>query len=274
MDVPERPADAAAPAAGSGTQSIQRAALLLRHLSWHNRTGLRLVDLYRKAHLERSTTHRILQSLVAERLVVQDQSSKRYHLGPFAYEMGLAAAPPLPLRDICHSHLRRLADVSGDTVFLTARAEFDGVCLDRTEGAYPVKAFVLEVGRRRPLGVGGGGLAILSLMEPVEVDRILRANAQRLADRFPRYSERTAKAAIARARRVGHVLQDVQEVPGIRSLAMALRGEAGQPLAALSISAMSHRLEGERISTLLSAMAQAVQVIESELGLRKPTVVE
>src|ERR1700712_568460 len=94
----------------SGTQSIQRAALLLRLLASHHRTGLRLVELYRKAELERPTAHRILHGLVAERLVMQDQASKRYFLGPLLYEIGLAAAPRSPLRDICHRHLVDLAE--------------------------------------------------------------------------------------------------------------------------------------------------------------------
>lgn len=252
-------------ALASGTQSIQRAVQLLRLLTLHNRIGLRLVDLHRKAGLERSTTHRILQSLVNERLATQDQSSKRYHLGPFVYEMGLAAAPRSQLRDLCHTHLRALAELSGDTVFLTARAELDGVCLDRMEGAYPVKAFVLEVGKRRPLGIGGGSLAILSEMDPVECDRILRSNAIRLAERYPRYSEGAVKSALARARRTGYVLQDVVEVPGIRSLALPIVAAPGVPVAALSISAMAQRLGPDRVPDLVRAMGEAAHAIEAEL---------
>ncbi len=255
----------------SGTQSIQRAALLLRLLTAHHRTGMRLVDLYRKAGLERPTTHRILQGLIAERMVQQDQATKRYSLGPLVYEMGLAAAPRSPLRDICHRHLGELAEVSGDTVFLTARSGLDGVCLDRAEGAYPVKVFVLEVGRRRPLGVGGGGLAILSALGPVECDRVLRANAERLVERFPRYDEAQVRHTIARARDTGHTLYDVVEVPGIRTLAMPIVGSGGEPVAAVSISTMAQRMEPARLDELLPAMRRAVAVIEEELS-SQPTV--
>lgn len=250
----------------SGTQSIQRAASLLRLLTAHHRTGLRLVDIYRKARLERATAHRILQGLIAEGLVTQDRKTKLYFLGHALYEMGLAAAPRPQLRDICHPHLGDLARISGDTVFFTARAGLDGVCLDRAEGAFPVKAFVLEIGRHRPLGVGGGALALLAGLPAGECDRILVANRPRLQEQLPRYSEQTARAIIARARRTGYALADVVELPGIRSLGMAVRKPDGEAVGAISISAMSQRLESDRLRELAVAMRGAVSAIEGELA--------
>jgi len=251
----------------SGTQSLQRAALLLRLLTAHNRTGMRLVDLYRKAKLERATAHRILQGLIAERFVIQDQQSRYYFLGSALYEMGLAAAPrpQLRLRDICHPHIGELARISGDTVFFTGKSGLDGVCLDRAEGAFPVKAFVLEIGRRRPLGVGGGGLAILCALSAEECDRILSANAPKLSEKFSRYNEQKVRSVVTRAKRTGFVLSDVVEVPGIRTLAMPVRMPGGDVVGAISISAMAQRFEPKRLDELIAAMKVAVSAIEGEL---------
>src|SRR6218665_2093181 len=134
------------PARVAGSQVVQRIALLMRLVAAGQGSGLRLADLYRAADLERPTVHRLLQSLVAERLLRQDSHTHRYFLGPAMYEMGLAASPTLAL---------------GDIVFLTERSGLDGVCTDRAEGDAPIKVYVLEIGRRRPLTVGGGSAAIL-----------------------------------------------------------------------------------------------------------------
>jgi DNA-binding IclR family transcriptional regulator len=250
----------------SGTQSIQRAAAILRLLTSHHRTGLRLVDLYRKAGLERTTAHRILQGLIAERLVAQDKQTRRYFLGPFVHEMGLTAAPRVQLRDICHPALLQLAQDSGDTVFLTVRSGLDGVCLDRAEGAFPVKVFVLEVGRQRPLGVGGGGLAILSGLDEVEQRRILQANAARLREKYARYDEGAVLRAIAVARRNGYLVMDVLEVPGIRTLAMPILDHAGNSVAALSIATMAQRMDEARLAELAPAMRFAVARVQQQLA--------
>jgi len=47
-------------------------------------------------------------------------------------------------------------------VFLIVRSGDDAVCADRAIGSYPVKTSVVDVGTRRPLGLGGGSLAMLT----------------------------------------------------------------------------------------------------------------
>lgn len=249
-----------------GTQSIQRAALLLKLLTVNNRKGMRLVQLYRKAKLERPTAHRILQGLIAERLVRQDNKSKRYFLGPMIYEMGLAAAPQFQLRDLCHSHLLTLAAQSTDTIFLNLRSGLETVCIDRTEGAFPVKAFVLDVGRRRPLGIGGGGLAILSAMSKKDRSRILKTNQPKLVARYPRFDMAKTNAIIEQGIEDGFTVSDVLEVPGIRTIAMPIKVGAENPVAAISISTLAPRLDARRSAELGPIIREAVNQIEDELA--------
>lgn len=247
----------------SGTRVIKRMAALMRLLAAHNRAGMKLMDLCRGAGIERSTAHRLLQSLVEEGLIVQDRLSKRYFLGMAVYEMGVAV-PAMQLRDLCHPHLRQMAVQTGDTNFLTVRSGFDGVCLDRNEGANPI-SYVLEAGRRRPLGVGSSNLAILSNLDADEVGRICRENLPRLLQKFPRYSEAELLRRLALARRHGYVLADVVEKFGIRALAMCIRDHDGKPIAAVSISALGSELEGERMTRMKLLLRSTIDAIEVQL---------
>ena len=256
----------AAPTRASGSQVVQRVALLMRLVAAGQRSGLRLADLHRAASLERPTVHRLLQALVGERLLRQDGASRRYFLGPAMYEMGLAASPQLALRDICHPHLQRIAQHTGDTVFLTERSGLDGVCTDRAEGNAPIKAYVLEIGKRRPLTVGGGATAILSAMDDVEVDRICRANLDRTLKKFARYSEPTLRGAIARARARGFVLSGVLEIPDVRTVAVSIRDVGGAPVAAISVSTVASRLDDERAIEIGTLVRSAVKAIEAALA--------
>lgn len=166
----------------TGTQSIQRAALLLREIAAHNRLGLRLVDLAIRSKLERPTVHRILKSLVAENMVTQNPENRRYFLGQALFEFGLAAAQQFSLRDLCQASLNRIAEKTGDTVFLTLRNGNEAVCIDRKDGAYPIKVFTLNIGDRRPLGVGAGGLAVLAALPPQQIQEIVNDITPRLAN--------------------------------------------------------------------------------------------
>lgn len=255
----------------SGTQTIQRAALLLRLLTAHNRTGLRLVDLYQKAELERSTTHRILQGLIAEQLVAQHPISKRYFLGSNTYEMGLAAAPLFNLRDLCHPHVQALAEATGDTVFVVVRSGFDGVCVDRMEGSFPIRVFIMEIGRRRPLNVGGCNIAIMSTLSDDEITRICNVNRDRVIQAYPNYSDKAFRNRIADVRSKGFLVNEILEVPNARSMAVPLHTSfEGSASAAISISAVAGRFEGPRLEDLSTLLLDKVKNIEAEIALFHP----
>ncbi|OWT60097.1 IclR family transcriptional regulator [Candidimonas nitroreducens] len=248
-----------------GTQLIRRVAQLLRLLTANNRTGLRLVDISCASGIERSTVHRILQALIAERLVSQQQSTKRYFLGLGAYEMGVAVAPPVKLRDICQPYMNALAEQTGDTIFLTVRSGFDGVCVDRKEGTHPVKVFVLEPGRRRPLGVGASNIAILAALSPDECTRIRNANRPRIKERYPNYTEQELTQRIYSSQALGYTVTDVIEAPGVRSVGMCIRNTAREPIAAISVSTIESRLDVVRVSEVVTFLQYAIKSVESEL---------
>ena len=259
-------------ASKSGTQVVQRVAALLRGISARNRVGARLIDLCEEVGIERPTAHRILQGLVSEGLVRQDEASKRYFLGNAMYEMGLAASPKTNLRDVCHSYLQQIAQRTGDMVFLTMRSGFDGVCIDRAEGAFPIKVFVLDVGMRRPLNIGSGAMAILSFLNDDEINRILSVNMERSLEKYPNYSEANVRKTIARARTKGFVLTDVIDLPGVRSIAMPIFDSHRQPIAAISLSTVVQRMDRSRTETLLNDLSSAVEQIQSKLILLEDDV--
>lgn len=253
-------------ASKSGTQVVQRVAALLRGISSRNRIGARLIDLCSEVGIERPTAHRILQGLVSEGLIRQDEASKRYFLGSGIYEMGLAASPRTNVRDLCHPYLQQIAQQTGDTVFLTMRTGFDGVCIDRAEGAFPIKVFVLDVGRRRPLNIGGGALAILSFLDDDEINRILSVNKERSVSKYPTYSETSVRKTIARARAKGYVASDVIELPGVRTIGLPIFDRHQQPIAAISVSTVVQRMDRHRSETVTACIEKAIEQIQPNLA--------
>src|SRR5512134_516644 len=218
----------------TGTQSIERALTLLREIAAHNRSGSRLLDLATRTGLQRPTVHRMLKCLATESMVQQDPDTHRYYLGSMVFELGLSAAPRFNLRETCHPSLTRIAEATGDTVFLTQRSGLDAVCLDRHEGTFPIKTFTLEIGMRRPLGVGTGSLAILSALPEEEVKHIIAANAPRL----PEYglTQTSLIAQVKKAQKLGYAVREMPSLAGVRSIGQALHNQAGTAFASLSVS--------------------------------------
>lgn len=258
-----RKAEAAAGARLTGTQSIERALTLLREIAAHNRGGSRLLDLAARTGLQRPTVHRMLKCLAVENMVQQDPDTHRYYLGSMVFELGLTAAPRFNLREICHPALTRIAEATGDTVFLTQRSGLDVVCLDRREGAFPIKTFTLEVGMRRPLGVGTGSLAILSALPEDEIQKVVGANAGRL----PEYAlnASTLLGQVKRAQKLGYAMRDVPGLAGVRSVAQALRNQGGVAFAALSVSTISSRMSEKRLAEVAQLLKNETRQLERQL---------
>jgi DNA-binding IclR family transcriptional regulator len=249
----------------TGTQSISRAAALLRVIAARNSVGLRLSELVATTGLERPTVRRILQGLMHERLVRQATASHRYFLGHALFELGLAASPNLDPRGLCTPSIERIEATTGDTAFLTCRSAFDSVCLDRREGSYPVRALTVEIGARRPLGSTAGGLALLMSLPDDEVDTILSANALRLP-RYGTLNTTRLRRMIGRSRALGYALNSNDIIDGVSGIAIALPPIPNLPALALSVAAISSRLDAPRQKDVVEVMRAEAEIVLKQVG--------
>ncbi|MBB6310035.1 IclR family transcriptional regulator [Xanthobacter tagetidis] len=240
-----------------GTQAVQRVARILRVLGANNRVGLKVADIAFEAELERPTAHRLLLALCHEGLARQD-ADRRFFLGPFAYELGLAAAPELDLRAMFAPALNAVAEESGDTTFLTVRSRFDTVCLDRREGTYPIKALTVEVGARRPMGTTAGGIALLASLPQEEAREVIAFNAPRLP-RYGRINAEILTRLVERARELGYALNFNDITPGVSGIGVVVPERPGLPPLALGIAAISSRLEEDRRAEVVALMRREAE---------------
>lgn len=247
----------------SGTQALARAAGLLRAIAGSPGGEAGLSALARTVGLERPTAHRILRGLVDEGLLQQNPATRGYLLGPLVYELGLVAKPPLALYGLSSDALATVAAGSGDTVFAIVASGLDGVCLARREGSYPVRALMLEVGQRRPMGIGAGSLAMLSAMPADVAGRILDANAVRIRA-VGKFDVALAREAVAQARERGHAVNVPFEAPETMSVGIQVQNAYGTPVMGLSISALRFRVE-HRLDALVALLQASKIDIEARL---------
>lgn len=253
----------------SGTQSIERVVNMLRVVASRGRGGMRLGDVTAATGLPSSTCFRMLQRLESEGMVERHPVTRKYALGPLLYELGLLARPRFHLAERCEETLASLAEITQDTVYLSERRGLEAVCSARALGDFPIKTLMLDVGIRRPLGVGAGGLAILCALPAAEADEIIDANAAR----YPKLSTLSAasvRAAVADGRQRGYAFLDAPVFPGTAAVGVAIPALA--PTAAISVAAISSRLDASRraqVAAELQRHAQALsRVLDSPLSPR------
>jgi len=249
----------------AGTQSIRRAVSILKEISMYGQRGVRLVDIANTMQLERPTVHRIIRGLVSQGMVVQDPTSKLYRLGPVVYELGIAASPYHNLREICQPALRRLADRSGDSVYLVVRSGMDTVCFDRLEGSYPIKTQTLEIGARRPLGSGAGSLAIMLELPQDEIDRVIEVNASRYS-LFGLMTPDRLRDSLEKSREAGYAINEEDVLPGVVAIGAPLKNADGTCYAGISIAGISPRLAEPRRGELASILQKEARQLSRKLA--------
>jgi DNA-binding IclR family transcriptional regulator len=251
----------------AGAQVIGRLFSMLKILAEHQESGLRFVDVARLCGLQEPTAHRMLKALLVEQMVERDETSRRYRLGPLAFELGIAAAPQFDLLGMSAPSLRRLADLTGDTAFLFIRRGNDAVCIDRVLGHYSIQTPVVTVGSRQPLGVNAGGLAILLALSSTEINDVIEAVSPRLGV----YGDCDAidiRRLVERGQKLGYASIGEMAVPGVTAMGLAVTTQFGSPAAALTVASMTGRMTAKRQAELFPILRAEVDQLAALLYRR------
>lgn len=235
-------------------KTIDRAARLLSAVAGEGDRGAMLSDVARRTGLGKGTVHRLLGALSEVGYVTQDAASRRYRLG-VGLELLAASARHGRVAALAHPILERIAGITADTAFASFREGLAAVCIGREVGSFPIRTLSLEVGHRRPLGVGSGSLALLAFLPDAEIESIIAGNRRWLAD-YPAFRPDDLQTMIAETRRYGFSFNDGRVISGMNAVGVPVLGPGGRPLAALSVAAIAERLRGERILEVARVLQQ------------------
>jgi len=245
----------------STTSPMQKTCRILCALS--DRKHRTLSTIAAATRIDKASTLRILQVLIAEGLVLRDERTKEYRYGQEAFNLAHSLQSQFDLKSLAHLSMLRLVSQTEDAVAVLVRSGMESVCVDREQGAYPIHASTIEVGSRRPLGAGSGSLAILAWLEKDEIELAL-ANLEKRLDAFPGITIKAIRKEIAAARKRGYtVLVDVV-VNRMGAIGKPIFGLDGRPIGAISISALSERVM-EREKHLARWIGEETAQIETAL---------
>ncbi len=227
-----------------GAQNLYRAISIIKTVSRYEETGARMSKIAQEVGLPTSTVHRILAVLVSEDLIEYDPHSKKYHLGYGLYALG-GNARKFDIREKYRSALRNVSEQTEETAYLIIKSGNDALCLDRIVGSFPIQVLTFEVGERRPLGIGGGSLAILSSYPDDVVHRIIEANAEKYPDFMGRTGEDVLKM-VAKTRRDGYALSKKNVNPETVGVGVAIKDGNDKVLGAISVAGILSRMKPDR----------------------------
>ncbi|WP_103309883.1 MULTISPECIES: IclR family transcriptional regulator [unclassified Pseudomonas] len=260
-----------------GVGAVSRLFAVLRSLGDTVEGGERVTQLAQRIGLSQPTTHRLLRSLMDEGMVEQDARSKRYRLSLEFFALAARAGNTGNLRDLVRPAMLRLSASLGDSLFLLARSGFDAICLDRSEGPFPIRTFTGDIGGRVALGVGQGSLAILAFLPEEERDTVIQYNLPRLKD-FHLYDEVFLRSEVQNVRALGYAGRNTGVLQGMAGVAVPILDRDGRAVAALSVATVSDRLGPDRLPTVVDMLKREAALIGPRINpfdplLRRPSQV-
>jgi sugar lactone lactonase YvrE/DNA-binding IclR family transcriptional regulator len=247
-----------------GAQALRRGLSLL-DLVAESRKALRFSEIAERSGLTKGTAHRMLSTLVEHGLLRVDERDQTYHLGFRLFEMAHRVWDQFDLRSAAEPELTRLRDVTNETVRLAILDGEEVLYVDQREAAQTVR-LGNGVGARASACASGAGKAILSHLEPLELQQIL---SRIMLERFTPNTilepeELRRQLDLTRAR--GYSVSFEEQHIGVSSVAAPILDHRARAIGAVAIIGPSYRLPLERLHQMGRDVMEAARRISGNAG--------
>jgi DNA-binding IclR family transcriptional regulator len=216
-------------------------------------------ELARSLRLDRSTVHRLLRTLLAESLIEQVESTRRYRLGPGVVDLARNFLVQNGIAGMTMPCLRRLRQSSGESVGVQILDKNEVVWVAAEESAHPLRVSCYA-GERVPVHCTSPGLLFLAFQSRA-------ARATLLSGKLKKYTANTvidrSKIAmlVARVREQGVAATDSTYEPDVRAVSAPIWGASETDVAAVTIVASRRRVsldDLDQMARLVKDTAAAV----------------
>ena len=201
--------------------TISRSAKILKSLS---EGYTRLEDIYPKAGLNKSTTHRLLKSLVSTGLAYQSSLNRHYFLGPLFLE--LSANPGVSHQMLilgALEELRGLRDASGETSLMMVPSGDQRLILKEVCSKQKI-SLSLGDGSTVPLYVGSSGRTLLSQYADEDLDKLLGKIKMVPVSPNAIIKENLLKKEIDKIRKKGYGTSSGEMLPDSAGISVPVKG--------------------------------------------------
>ena len=246
--------------------SVLRAMRLL-DLFERGRPELSLAEFARRSGYSKSTTYRLLVTLV-EAGWLERSPAGAFRLTIKAFQVGSVLVDSLELRREAGPIMARIAAELDEAVYLVVAAGTRAVCLERIDSEQGVRLTDLYVGGSQPLNLGAAPRALLAFDE----DRLLTPLLEEGLSRRTEHSlvnPSDLRSDLAETRRRGYSISDEDVTAGIGAIGAPIFGADGVAAAALSFGGLRQHVLPPRPAQV-ECLLQACQEISTRLGYWRP----
>lgn len=238
-----------------------------------NNDGYTLRELADKINVSKGTAHRILITAQKKGIVEKNPLTNKYHLGIKLFELGSIVANRMDLRREALPIMRKYAEITGETLYLTVKSGDEALCIERVEGKNYVKVLILDVGNKMPLNIGGGPKVLLAFMNDQEINTFLDKKLQESWTENSLIEPEEVWNEIKKIRKDGYSVSFEDVVTAAAAVGAPVKNATGNVVAAISIAGSSTNFIGKKREDLIELAIQAGQEISMRLGYNQNNTV-
>jgi DNA-binding IclR family transcriptional regulator len=213
----------------------------------------------------RPTVHRIVAALVAEGLLVENERGALLALGPRLIQLASRSWGRSDLRLAAVDELKRLRDLTGETVHLAVPNGNAMVYIEKLESPSAVR-MASRIGSSVALHATAVGKAYMAALEPAVLEPLLKGLA------LQRHTDNTLatlpdlRRQLQLTRERGWSVDAEEHEAGIFCYGAVIRGGRGAPVAAISVSTLMFRQKENPEQAYVAPLLEACRTISARIA--------
>lgn len=239
----------------------------LKLLDWFNegRLELGLSDFARLSGLPKANILRHLAALESCGILIKDDQ-KKYRLGYKTLELAYIARKKLRVRDLLLPYMKKLGELTGETVTLQVEDKNRGICIERFDSNSTL-VYLPPIGSMEYLHAGASRKALLAFLPPEQIEEVI-------AEGLPAVTADTVtdpavlRREMAEIREKGFAISEGQHVDGIVAVSAPIKMEGGAVVASLSVVGPAFRIQEDNKQTYLGYLLAVTSEVSKQLGYK------
>jgi DNA-binding IclR family transcriptional regulator len=243
--------------------TVEKALQLLEALSRAN-GPVGVSQLGRELRLNKSTVHRLVDTLCRRGYARQDADSGRYRLTSKLWELGGGVIEGLGLRQVARPLLESVAAETQETTLLGILQDRDALVIDKVESIRPLR-IASPIGERLPLHSCALGRALLAFQPPEFIEEACRE-----------FQPLTTDHGVGSPEELAHELERIRRAQcssaydewqiGVAAVAAPVRDATGAIIASFCITGPTSRLVPDGLAALSERCIAAARAVSKTLG--------
>ena len=248
-------------------QSVERALQIL-DLFNDQATELKITEISKQMGLSKSTLHSLLKTLQLHGYIDQNPDNDKYCLGMKLVERGHFVVGTMDIRQKAKSWLSALSQETGQTTHLGILDGNEGVYIEKIEGKQAAIAYS-RIGRRLPVHATAIGKVLLAWLGEEELTALLDGYTFTSFTLATLTDRASLLAALAQTRHNHYALDNEENEPGVRCIAVPVWNHESRVIAALSLSTLTSRVNDDQLSACRQKLIEAGLGLSKTLGYRE-----